>query len=104
MKVGFIGAGNMAGALIRGLVASGKITPDNVLVTDRSATRAPALAKELELTYLPDSDHVAQQAELLVMAVKPAQMSAVLTQIASHLQPPVTVVSLAAGFPLAAMR
>lgn len=104
MKVGFIGAGNMAGALIRGLVASGKITPDNVLVTDRSATRAPALAKELELTYLPDSDHVAQQAELLVMAVKPAQMSAVLAQIASHLQPPVTVVSLAAGFPLAAMR
>lgn len=104
MKVGFIGAGNMAGALIRGLVASGKIPPSNVLVTDRSATRAPALAQELELTYLPDSNQVARQADLLVMAVKPAQMAAVLTQISSHLQPPVTVVSLAAGLPLAAMR
>ncbi len=69
-KVGFIGAGNMASALIRGLV-SGGFTPGQLLVTDLAPEKPAELASELSIKPVENALTLAEQADVIVLAVKP---------------------------------
>jgi pyrroline-5-carboxylate reductase len=70
MKVGFIGAGNMAAALARGW-------GDPVLCTDSGSGRAQALAEELGGEAAGSNAEVASNADVIILAHKPAQLEAV---------------------------
>jgi pyrroline-5-carboxylate reductase len=70
MQVGFIGAGNMAGALARGW-------GDPILATDRGSGRARTLVAELGGEVLGSNREVAERADLLLLAHKPAQLETV---------------------------
>jgi pyrroline-5-carboxylate reductase len=76
MKVGLIGAGNMARAMARGW-------GDPVLCSDAGSGRAAALVAELGGVATTNVD-VARQADLVVLCHKPAQMNAVANEIAPH--------------------
>lgn len=104
MRVGFIGAGSLAQALVRAVAGNEAFPGNQIWITDRSGQRAPALAHELSLHYEDDNEAVAAAVQVLIVAVKPAQMHAVLSQIASRLSPGTTVVSVAAGFSLSAIE
>ena len=71
MKLGFIGMGNMAGALLRGFLACGKIETENVFVFDKNAEKLEKERKELEFNALSSEKEVAEHSDIVIMACKP---------------------------------
>ncbi|MBV7363928.1 pyrroline-5-carboxylate reductase [Actinomycetaceae bacterium TAE3-ERU4] len=95
--IGFLGAGNMAGAIVRGLVHDGYL-PTSLLVTDRSATRAPALAQELGVKYYSEATYLVGESDILVLGMKPHHQSSALENLRNSLEESSPlVISLAAG-------
>jgi pyrroline-5-carboxylate reductase len=76
MKVGFAGAGNMAGAMARGW-AAGPGGPEAMLFCDLDAARAAALAEEVAGDTRPSLRELADDCDVLLLAVKPAALEAV---------------------------
>lgn len=95
--IGFIGAGNMALSLIKGLLASG-YPAENISATDPDTDKCHQVAQTLGIRCQANNTQCAEQADILVLAVKPQQMRLVCEeiqpQVSSH-QP--LVVSIAAG-------
>ncbi|MDO5033976.1 MAG: pyrroline-5-carboxylate reductase [Actinomycetaceae bacterium] len=105
MKVGFIGAGNMVGAIVRGAVASEGLRASDIFLTDRSGTSAPKLAEEVGATALTSNKKLAKNADVIVLGVKPYAVENVLSEISEVLAGgEKLVVSLAAGKPLASLE
>jgi pyrroline-5-carboxylate reductase len=94
MKVGLIGAGNMARALARGW-------GDPVLCSDSGSGRARALADELGGAALASNREVAERADLVILAHKPAQLTEVADEIRAHVK---AVASVLGGTPLAVLQ
>ena len=95
--IAFIGAGNMAEALIRGLLANHTVTARQLIATDVRPDRLEMLHKIFGIQTVADNATAARQADVIVLAVKPQQMSAVLANLAP---PPVALLlSIAAGIP-----
>src|SRR5947209_8048941 len=92
MRIGLIGAGNMASALARGWA-------EPVLVSDRDRERADALAGELGGEAVPTNAEVAERADAVVLCHKPAGLEAVAAEIR-----PKAVVSILGGVPIAAVE
>jgi pyrroline-5-carboxylate reductase len=91
MVIGFIGSGNMAAAMARGW--AGEF--EGMLFSDAGSGRAKALAEELGGEALGNSQ-VAERADLLVLAVKPAKLA----EVAPELQAARRVVSILAAVPV----
>jgi pyrroline-5-carboxylate reductase len=94
MQLGFIGAGNMGSALARGW-------GEPVLATDSGSGRAQALVDELGGSVPASNAELAQAADLVVLAHKPAQLAPIAAQAAPHAR---RVLSVLAGIPLADLR
>ena len=94
MQLGFIGAGNMAAALARGW-------GEPVLCTDSGSGRAAALAQELGGEALGSNRELAERADVVILAHKPAQLGEVAGEIAGAAK---AVVSLLAGATQADVR
>jgi pyrroline-5-carboxylate reductase len=93
----FLGAGNMAAALIDGLVAAGTCQPQRITATDVRPERTQELAERHGIrTTLSNPDAVAE-ADVVILAIKPQVLPVVLDGIASSLRPEALVVSIAAG-------
>jgi pyrroline-5-carboxylate reductase len=103
--VGFIGAGNMAGALIKGLLNAELLRPDRIVASDPHGERLAALAKQYGIRTAPDNQAVAREADVLVLAVKPQVIDKVLNGFANDFRPETTLlISVAAGVPVAALE
>ncbi|MBL8516135.1 MAG: pyrroline-5-carboxylate reductase [Betaproteobacteria bacterium] len=99
MKVAFVGGGNMASAIIGGLIATGRSAREFIVVEPNEAQRA-ALRDRFGVVTLPVADDSIRLAELIVIAVKPQQMR----EAAKALKPlpaDATVMTIAAGIRLA---
>ncbi|MBR2131419.1 MAG: pyrroline-5-carboxylate reductase [Oscillospiraceae bacterium] len=93
----FIGTGNMGGALAR--AARKQLNPDEILLTNRTATKAQALAQELGCPTGTTAD-AAQQGRYIFLGVKPQMMAGLLSEIAPILAQRTdrfVLVSMAAG-------
>ena len=95
MVVGFVGAGNMAEAIIRGLIAAGK-PPAELAVSDVRSERLE-LFSSLGLAAFASNRHLAARAQVLVLAVKPQVMPAVLQELRGEVDEETLLVSIAAG-------
>ena len=101
IRIGFIGAGRMATALARGFVRSKTIAAGAIVAADPSeAARAAFLREVSGATIGGDNAAVAAGADVVLLAVKPQQMTAALAEIRDALQPTALVVSIAAGVTL----
>jgi pyrroline-5-carboxylate reductase len=103
-RIGFIGAGNMAGALIKGLLSAGTVAKEQIQASDVRAERLAELAKEHAIRTTQDNAEVAAGADIVVLAVKPQTIDKVLPQVGSALRGETLVVSIAAGVPIAAVE
>jgi pyrroline-5-carboxylate reductase len=104
MKIGFIGAGNMAGAIIRGMV-SGGFHGNDILVYDTDSTKLVELFEDCGIRICTSSEEVAGGAEALVLAIKPQVFPEVLPQLAEVLQQyQPLVISIAAGKTIAVIE
>lgn len=94
-RIGFIGLGNMGGAIAHGLAASGEL---ELLGFDPVPATRDKMSKIM--TILPSGQEVAQQADVLLLAIKPQIMSQVLTNLGQALRSETCLVSIAAGVTL----
>ncbi|MGV9194328.1 pyrroline-5-carboxylate reductase [Microbacterium sp. MC2] len=104
-SLAILGAGSMGGAVLQGVVASGRGGP--VTATNRTAAKARTLdgfagVTSIALEEHPDGNRAAvAEAEVVLVGVKPAMVPDLLREIAPALRPGAIVVSLAAGVTLA---
>ena len=104
MKIGFVGGGKMAEALIGVLLADKVASPKDVLVGEPLPGRRQALAEEHRVQVTADNQEAVTGAEIVVVAVKPNQFSAVAANLQDRLEPEQTVVSIMAGITLQRLR
>ncbi|MHC4355303.1 MAG: pyrroline-5-carboxylate reductase family protein, partial [Planctomycetota bacterium] len=100
-SIGFIGGGNMAEALVKGIVTAGIYAPENVLVSDIRAKRLEYLADKYGVATTESNSELAAKVEIVVLAVKPQKMIEVLEGVKSAIAPGTLVVSIAAGITVA---
>jgi pyrroline-5-carboxylate reductase len=103
-KIGFIGGGNMAGALIRGLLHSSTVTADQIRASDVNLERLAELGEKFGIQTTDDNALIASWADVIVIAVKPQIVDRILSPLAASLNPGDLVISIAAGVPLEAIE
>jgi pyrroline-5-carboxylate reductase len=102
--IGFLGTGNMAEALIKGLLAVGAVEPSQVYGSEPRRERCDEMQKRFGIHMTTHNLDVVRHAEIVVLSVKPQILPAVLDEVKAHLKPNVLVISIAAGTPLAAIE
>ena len=103
-RILFIGAGNMAEALIQGLLKSGIAAADRIRVTDIQLDRIAHFLSTYGVGGSSDNAAEAQSADLIVLAVKPQTLPALLQSLRPALGAQQLLLSIAAGIPIAAIR
>ncbi|MDX8412337.1 MAG: pyrroline-5-carboxylate reductase [Mariprofundaceae bacterium] len=103
LKIGFIGGGNMAEALIAGLTRAGH-PAERIFVTDLQSARLDHLQESYGIQAENDAAAVAGMADVLVLAVKPQHMQQAVSDVAEHIKTTATLVSIAAGVAVDSIR
>lgn len=97
-KIGMIGVGNMGGAILRGMIASGYVAAEDVMACLHSEEKRQALAAEIPgLTCTTDAKELAHGCHMIVLAVKPQVLGAMLDEIKGEINDR-ALVSIAAGW------
>jgi pyrroline-5-carboxylate reductase len=97
LKLGFVGAGNMAEAIARALLRNQLFKPEDLMASDPSEERRKLFIEELEIEACSDNGQIAENADIILLAVKPQQMDPVLGGIHDSLGDNTLVLSIAAG-------
>lgn len=96
-RIGFIGAGRMGSALIRGIVSSGFAMPEDIYVHDIVKDAVEALSSKLGINAVESITEIAESVDVIIIAVKPQIVDEVLTKIADRISSDILIVSIAAG-------
>ena len=96
-KVGFIGCGNMASAIINGLIGNAGITPKEIIASDASADAVKKAAATLGIDTVTDNRKVATESEVLFLSVKPQFYETVSSDIRECLSTEQIIVTIAPG-------
>ena len=99
MRIGFIGAGNMVSAIVRGAVAAG--TPAGHLLLTSKHGSAERLADQVGAVHVPDAADLVSRSDVLILGLKPYVIPSVLTRLSEAIgRSKPLVVSIAAGLTL----
>jgi pyrroline-5-carboxylate reductase len=99
--IGFIGGGNMAEALIKGIITSRLVKPANIIASDIRADRLSYLKTEFAVKTEEHNSAVAARADIVVLAVKPQNMTEALESIKDAVKKDTLLISIAAGVKVA---
>jgi pyrroline-5-carboxylate reductase len=102
--IAFLGAGNMAEALVKGLLRAKVADAGEILCTDRRVERGPELKERYGVRFSTSNREATERAELVILSVKPQVMNKLLDEIAPALNDRKLVISIAAGVPIAAIE
>lgn len=98
MKLGFIGTGNLASAILKGVVVSGFIAPQNIYIYDAFASKTKELSDMLSVNIAKSAKDVVNNCNGFVMAVKPKDVAALLESISEEVKEKnAFIISTAAG-------
>ena len=103
-KVGFLGAGNMGEALIKGLVEANLVPAEAIHATDVRLERLRELDRQYGIQVASDNESLVRQVDIVILAVKPQIMDAVLKEIAPVVTRRKLLISIAAGVSTARIR
>jgi len=95
--LGFIGSGNMAQAMLKGILAKGIYEKDNVIVSDLNEATLKKVQGELGVQTTTNNKEVVEKADVLVLAVKPFHFATVIPEIADVVKSETLIISIAAG-------
>ncbi len=93
----FIGSGNMAEAMIRGLLERHLVTPEQIVASGPREVRAKELRERYGVRATTNNVEAAESAHIVVLSVKPQVLPKVLPELRGHLQPGVLILSIVAG-------
>jgi pyrroline-5-carboxylate reductase len=97
-QIGIVGSGNMAEALIRGLLhPAGAVVPEHIFTSDVSTERLNFLYNKYGIKTFHDNKEVVKSAEVVILAVKPQIIQTVLQEISEYVDERKLVISIAAG-------
>lgn len=96
-NIGFLGAGNLAEALIKGLISSGSVAPGHIMASDRMSERLVHLAEAYEVKVFNKNFEAVRNADIIFLTVKPQDAAHVLSEIAPEIEQGKLLISAAAG-------
>jgi pyrroline-5-carboxylate reductase len=99
--IGFLGAGNMGTAIIKGLVG---VSDVSAVAYDVDAAKVEALARDGLAARAETPEHLGKQSDYLILCVKPQYLDAAMGALAPHLRPETVVLSIVAGVTMARLR
>jgi pyrroline-5-carboxylate reductase len=102
--IGFLGTGNMAEALIKGLLHAKVVEPGRIIGSDPRKERCDELTQRFQIRTTTSNLEVVRASEIVVLSVKPQILPTVLDEVAKELKPHALVISIAAGTPVAAIE
>ena len=97
MKIGFIGCGNMATAIIKGIIRKQIIDAENIIASAKTKATLDRVQKELGVKVSTDNLEVTENSDILVLAVKPQYYPEVIAQIKDVVRKEQIVISIAPG-------
>lgn len=95
--IGFIGGGNMAKAIIGGIVNSGLVLPNKILVSNPTIDKLKDLEDRYKIRITTNNVKVAETSDILFLSVKPNKYSEVIEEIKDKVKEDTVVVTIAAG-------
>ncbi|MEC8051726.1 MAG: pyrroline-5-carboxylate reductase [Myxococcota bacterium] len=104
LTIGFVGAGNMAEAIFRGLLKANAVPAQQIVASDRHPDRLSSLAESYGLRTTTSNIDAVKDAHVVVLAVKPQILTRVMEEIGEHIRPGTLVISVAAGYTMAQLR
>lgn len=96
-KLGILGAGNMAEAIVRAVLGAGALKPDEIVASDPSPERRELFKRDLDVDVQKSAQGFAADVDVLLLAVKPQHLKSALEALSSTLRPTTLLVSIAAG-------
>jgi pyrroline-5-carboxylate reductase len=103
-RVGFLGAGNMGEAMIKGLIQAGLVPAASIGATDARPDRLADMAKQYGIGTFPDNPALVAESDVIILAVKPQIMGPVLREIAPAVDRTKLFISVAAGVATRTLR
>jgi pyrroline-5-carboxylate reductase len=100
-KLGFIGGGNMAEAMVKGLISAGFVEPKSIFVSDVVPERLEFLHSEYKVKTTSDNRELVEKSDILILAVKPQVIKKVIENVRDLIDAKKLLVSVAAGVPIA---
>lgn len=97
-KLTIIGGGNMGQAFAEGLLRNKVFSPANLMITDVNQDKLQTVQRKWKVEITTNNRQAVDNAETVLLAVKPQQLKNVLTEIKATLNPTTLLVSIAAGF------
>lgn len=104
MKIGFIGAGNMAEALMKGIISAGLAAKEDIIAGEIFVERKEYIGRTLGVKTTNDNVEVVKHAHIVVLAIKPQQMNMVLDELKPYLTADHLLISIAAGIRIGAIE
>ena len=101
---GFIGAGNMAQAMLSGLIQSGKVKAQQISVNGRSEGKVQKVRKKWGVGGFSSNDELVDHCDIIFLCTKPQDLHVAIEPICSHFHEDHIVISLAAGIPLKSLK
>lgn len=96
-KLGFIGAGTMAKAIINGIISSGIIGKQSIIASEISQEAAKKASEELGIDIVTDNKQLLEFSDVIVLCVKPYAIEGVLKELKDFVNEEKLIVSIAAG-------
>ncbi len=97
MKIGFIGCGNMATAIIKGIIKKQIIGAENIMASAKTKTTLERVHGELGINVTLDNHEVVKNSDIIVMAIKPQYYQEVIGQIKDEVKDSQIIISIAPG-------
>jgi len=99
--IGFIGSGNMAEALIKGIIAAQLYTSEKIFISDIKTERLKLLGERYGVTAAANNAEIVKKVEIIVLSVKPQNMAEALESIKEEIKSVQLIISIAAGIKVA---
>lgn len=103
-KVGFIGAGHMAQALIKGMVESKLLRPEQILVSNRTPGKPLKLKELYQIQVREHNEQIVEECDIVILAMKPQDLPQAMANLASAFNENQIVISLAAGITMRSLQ
>lgn len=103
-SIGFMGCGNMAQAVIKGLVDNKVLAPNKIFVSNRSQGKLIKMRDQYGVTVVNSNEELVEQAQIIVLSMKPQDLLAAIDPLGGIFQEKQIIISLAAGIKLSTLK